>query len=532
MPWRAGVRVDTEAEARYDAGMRHVLVALVLASLCLPARGEWVDVRVQLEEPAAVDRLRDAGFTVRSVRGDTAVLHVNDAGRERLKALGYAPAPLAKPKALEDYPAFDAVAQEVHALAGARPDLARAERFGTSAEGRPLLALVISDNVDVEEVEPEIAVLSTLHGDEPLGTILTLTLAGLLLEEYEREPRVRRIVDGAELWLVPCVNPDGYIAGRRFNAAGVDLNRDYPRYPREFTGTLLDGAPLRAAGRQPETAAVMRWAAERRLVLSTNLHTGALVFNYPYDDNGGLSGLAQPAPDDALFVALGEAYASANPPMASSPWFPGGITNGAAWYVIKGGLQDWAYRYLGSLSVTLELADDKAPPASDWDGLWADNQESMLRFIEFGLAGARGRVTDGRDGAPLHATVRVLGVDAAGWAPAFTDPDLGDYHRPLLPGTYELEATAPGYASATATVTVPAGGAAVTADFTLAPSAEPDPADPCLSERALPDAPYVLKAMRAFRDRALMPSTAGRAAVRGYYGLSASVNRRFPPAER
>ena len=59
--------------------------------------------------------------------------------------------------------------------------------------------------------------LSTgIHGDEPAGP-----LAALRLIQENRWP------ENAELFLVPCLNPVGFILNRRENAAGIDLNRDY-----------------------------------------------------------------------------------------------------------------------------------------------------------------------------------------------------------------------------------------------------------------------------------------------------------------
>ena len=49
------------------------------------------------------------------------------------------------------------------------------------------------------------------------------------------------------------------------------------------------------------------------------------------------------------------------------------------------------------------------------------------------------------DGAPLAASIEVMGHDTAADSSAVrTDPEVGDYHRLLLPGTYDLRFTAPG----------------------------------------------------------------------------------------
>jgi hypothetical protein len=47
---------------------------------------------------------------------------------------------------------------------------------------------------------------------------------------------------------------------------------------------------------------------------------------------------------------------------------------------------------------------------------------------------------------PLEATVEVLGVDReADGSMVRTDPEVGDYHRLLLPGLYDLRFEAPGF---------------------------------------------------------------------------------------
>jgi len=60
----------------------------------------------------------------------------------------------------------------------------------------------------------------------------------------------------------------------RYNAAGFDLNRNFPDY-------FVNNSQLVV---QPETRAIMDWVARKQFVLSASLHGGALVANYPYDN--------------------------------------------------------------------------------------------------------------------------------------------------------------------------------------------------------------------------------------------------------
>jgi len=59
--------------------------------------------------------------------------------------------------------------------------------------------------------------LSTgIHGDEPAGPLAARRLL-----------RDNRWPAGAEIFLVPCLNPVGFTLNRRDNGNGIDLNRDY-----------------------------------------------------------------------------------------------------------------------------------------------------------------------------------------------------------------------------------------------------------------------------------------------------------------
>ena len=66
---------------------------------------------------------------------------------------------------------------------------------------------------------------------------------------------------------------------------------------------------------------------------------GALLANFPWDGNEDGQATYAACPDDAAFRHLALTYAQAHKKMNRSKEFPGGITNGAAWYPVWGGMQ-------------------------------------------------------------------------------------------------------------------------------------------------------------------------------------------------
>jgi hypothetical protein len=90
-----------------------------------------------------------------------------------------------------------------------------------------------------------------------------------------------------------------------------------------------------------------------------------------------------------------------------------------------------------------------------------------LDFLAHAHQGIRGLVTDA-NGLPLEATVEVLGLDrAADGSMARTDPEVGDYHRLLLPGLYDLRFKAAGYHPREVPGVVVAEGGATVVDVVL-----------------------------------------------------------------
>lgn len=395
-----------------------------------------------------VQTLIDAGYLITSVSGDHATLFATLDEMAQLLSDGYivteigedgtGPAPTPGAKGLGVYHDYAALTAELQAYAAAHPDIARLTSLGQSVQGRELWAIKITDNPDTEEDEPEFKYVSTMHGNEFVGVEMCLYFIDRLLTDYGTDARITDLVDSTELWIVPLMNPDGREIPQRLNANGFDLNRSFPEFPVDYMDTAFDGEPLGEDGRPPEVQHIMRWTADNSFVLSANFHTGALVVNYPYDHEVGIpSGSEAVSPDDLLFQDLSLRYSLANPSMVVStdpPDTVNGIVNGSDWFAVADGMQDWNYRYAACNEVTIELSSTFIPAEGSLPTFWAENEESMLSYVEGAQIGIRGIVTDATTGDPVWAKVTVQGNPQ----PVFTDRDVGDYHRLLLPGTYTI----------------------------------------------------------------------------------------------
>ena len=128
---------------------------------------------------------------------------------------------------------------------------------------------------------------------------------------------------------------------------------------------------------------------------------------------------------------------------------PNGITNGADWYPVAGGMQDFNYLYAGTMELTMEISCCKY--SHKWRLLqeWENNKESLLNFIEQVNTGIKGFVTEQSGSKPSsidgnHIEVRVRKAGSGKWRKIWskTEPtELGNaYWKILNDGEYEVQA--------------------------------------------------------------------------------------------
>jgi hypothetical protein len=349
-------------------------------------------------------------------------------------------------RAIEDwdfYPTYEAYVDMMYQFASDYPDLCQVFSIGNTYEEHELLMAKISDNVGISENEPQFLYTSTMHGNETAGYVLMLRLIDYLLDNYDNNPRIANMVNEIEIWINPLANPDGtYASGNntvygatRYNAHGVDLNRNYPD-PED--GPHPDGNEW-----QIETLAFMDLAENNNFVMSCNIHSGAEVANYPWDT------WPQLAADNDWWVYVCREYADtaqANSPPGYFTDLNNGITNGYAWYTIAGGRQDNMTYFHQGREFTLEISNDFIMPPNQLPDYWNYNYRSFLNYMEQVLFGIRGIVTDSNTSEPLNAEIYILDHEEdSSWI--YTSLPTGNYNRVIYEGTYDVRYSAPGYIS-------------------------------------------------------------------------------------
>lgn len=233
-------------------------------------------------------------------------------------------------------------------------------------EDRDIFYLKMSDNANTDESDNEKQILYTAvhHSREPVSMVQTIFTMYYLLENYDKDPIIKSIIDENELFFVPCVNPDGYFIdqentfisdngtynhaywrkngrdndenGQITNQDGVDLNRNY-----DFAWGLNDqgSSPTQSshtyrgpsAASEPEVQA-MAWLCEQNnFLIALNCHTFSNILIHPWAYIP-----FDPTPDSTVFRTIGKALTIDNN-------YGVGTVDEVLGYSVNGDSDDWMY---------------------------------------------------------------------------------------------------------------------------------------------------------------------------------------------
>ncbi|MEP0861962.1 MAG: T9SS type A sorting domain-containing protein [Ignavibacterium sp.] len=224
-------------------------------------------------------------------------------------------------------------------------------QIGTSVQGRPIYAVKISDNPNVNEDEPQIQFNALIHAREPQGMMTIMYYMYYLLENYGTDPEVTYLVNNREIYFIPCINPDGYEYNRQTNpngggmwrknrrqngdgSYGVDLNRNFG-YMWGINNSGSSGTPSSDTYRgtapfsEPETQAIRDFTNSKTFKTTLNYHTYSNLLLYPWGY------VNTPTPDNDIFVEYSTDMVAYN-----------GYENGqppVILYDVNGSSDDWMY---------------------------------------------------------------------------------------------------------------------------------------------------------------------------------------------
>lgn len=267
----------------------------------------------------------------------------------------------------DQYPTPEDIENKLKSLAHKFPQLSSLYSIGKSVKNRNLWVMKIT--APNNKVKPKFKYVANMHGDEIVGREIMVLFIKDLLENFNVDTSITKLLESTEIHIMPSMNPDGAALSRRGNANYVDLNRDFPDF------TTNDNQDT-TTNRQPETQAIMNWQNQHFFKLSANFHGGAEVVNYPWDTT------PTEVPNFAFIKDISLEYATNATYMANSTTFQNGIVNGFEWYEINGGMQDWSIHWRKDTQVTIELSDDKWPSYSTISYYYQENRQSLIRFIE------------------------------------------------------------------------------------------------------------------------------------------------------
>jgi len=419
------------------------------------------------------------GFQIKSrdERGDNLIetfgrthhgLHLSAMGFELLQvdqqAGGFSGDGYHNPEQLHDK--FKALVRE-HPDQAAIVDLTATYNMPKTIEGRNLYALKISDNVKVDESEPNILLVSNHHARELVTPELALDFATRLLEgqkraammesgelelgESEKEDVIgtKKIVDNNQVYIQWTMNPDGLNtvwttdAWRRTNGRNVDLNRNYPIGWAASCGgsTDTDGETYRGDEpfSEPETKTMRAFQEDRNFAKLMDFHSYARQVRTNYGSCAKL-----PGGIDQKFESIRNGIAD-------------GMEYQHSRSCCMGGDIHYAYNRHGSLAYLVETATAFQPPAAEKDAELVRVWPGVKKFLSLPIA-SEGKITDAATGEPLQAKIELPEFDFS-LKEKNQSNKRGHFHLWLPEGEHKVVVTAEGKPPKTVTVKASDSGA-------------------------------------------------------------------------
>jgi carboxypeptidase T len=359
-----------------------------------------VDNVVTKEDRTAVAR---TGADIIEIGADYVIVRAAAQEASQIAKLSY---PIELLLEVQDFPPADSayhnfaeMVANIQSVADARPDIVRLFSIGQSYQGREMWAAKISDNVLMDEDEPEVLFIGQHHAREHITQEMTLYILHLLADYYGADNQITNLVNSREVYIIFTTNPDGseydiatgtYQSWRKNRQpsglfVGTDLNRNYgykwgccggssgSSWSETYRGPYAFSAPETQRIRDFILSRVV--GGVQQIKTSITFHSyGQLVlwpYGYTYTDVP-----ADMTPDDhSVFVAMGQAMAATNGYTAQQA---------SDLYITDGTTDDWAYGTQKIFMFTFEMGGTNFyPPGSAIPALTSVNDAAVRYIMEY-----------------------------------------------------------------------------------------------------------------------------------------------------
>jgi carboxypeptidase T len=316
--------------------------------------------------------------------------------------LGYPTLQITRP---QDFPSADAafhnyaeMVAEIQQVAAANPDIVNNFSIGKSYEGRDIWAAKVSDNVSVDENEPEVLFIGQHHAREHISLEMTLRILHMLADNYGTDQQITDLVNSREITIVFSLNPDGseydistgsYASWRKnrqpntgSSYIGTDLNRNYgykwgccggssgSTSSETYRGTAAFSAPETQVLRDFITSRVVNGSQQIKTSITFHSYAKLVLWPYGYTYTDVPSDMTQD--DHDVFAAMGKTMASSNgyTPQQSSDL-----------YITDGSIDDWAYGTYKIFMYTFEMGDTSFYPSGSQIPALTSVNDTAVRYL-------------------------------------------------------------------------------------------------------------------------------------------------------
>jgi carboxypeptidase T len=322
----------------------------------------------------------------------------------QIAKLGY---PIEQLAQTDDFPPADSayhnyaeMVAEIQQVTAAHPDIISTFSIGQSYEGREMWATKVSDNVLIDEAEPEVLFIGQHHAREHITVEMTLFILHLLADSYGSDQQITDLVNSREVYIIYSTNPDGseydlatgsYRSWRKnrqpnpgSSYVGTDLNRNYgykwgccggsSGFPSSDTyrGPSAFSAPETQRIRDFINGRVVNGIQQIKTAITFHSYAKLVLWPYGYTYTDVPSDMTQD--DHDVFAAMGRVMAQSNGYTAQQA---------SDLYITDGSTDDWAYGTHKIFMYTFEMGSTTFyPPGSEIPALTSVNEDAVRYIIQ------------------------------------------------------------------------------------------------------------------------------------------------------